>query len=289
MEFYIEKLTATGPNREPSSITFKPGLNVICGASDTGKTAILKAIKFMFGGAKPFDKKKKSFDCITMSIKTLSGDVQLSRTIGKNKIDVISHIDEIESGTYDVNYDDKKGNKNPVIHKLWLKLLGCDDEPMIISTQLKERKHFTMTNILRSFYLNEDDIACPESVILPAKAPTSIPYFLSAMLYLITGNDYSNLETEDSDAVSNAKKSGMEIYAHERIQELTERKDRLEEELSAFEGIDVESEMDKEIDSLADIDKTISEERTHLMSIANRITELETQSAELELALSRNS
>ena len=63
----------------------------------------------------------------------------------------------------------------------------------------------------------------------------------------------------------------------------------LESKASAFEGIDVESEMDKEIDSLADIDKTISEERTHLMSIANRITELETQSAELELALSRNS
>ena len=55
MEFYIEKLTATGPNREPSSITFEPGLNIICGASDTGKTAILKSIKFMFGGEKPFD------------------------------------------------------------------------------------------------------------------------------------------------------------------------------------------------------------------------------------------
>ncbi len=288
MEFYIEKLTATGPNREPSSITFKPGLNVICGASDTGKTAILRSIKFMFGGAKPFDKKKKGFDCITMTIKALSGDVQLSRTIGKNKIEVVSHIDGIDSGTYDVNYDDKKGNKNPVIHKLWLKLLGCDDEPMIISTQLKEKKHFTMTNILRSFYLNEDDIASPESVILPAKAPTSIPYFLSAMLYLITGNDYSNLETEESDTVSNAKKSGMEIYAHERIQELTERKDRLEEELSAFEGIDVESEMDKEIDSLADVDKKINENRKHLLSIVHRITELETQSADLELALSRH-
>ena len=145
-----------------------------------------------------------------------------------------------------------------------------------------------MTNILRSFYLNEDDIASSESVILPAKAPTSIPYFLSAMLYLITGNDYSNLETEESDTVSNAKKSGMEIYAHERIQELTDRKDRLEEELAAFERIDVESEMDKEIDSLADVDKKISEERKHLLSIVHRITELETQSADLELALSRH-
>ena len=213
MEFYIEKLTATGPNKEPSSIVFKPGLNIICGASDTGKTAILKSIKFMFGGDKPFDKKKKGFDCITMSIKSLSGNVQLSRTIGKNSMEVVSHIDEIESGTYDVKYDDKKGNKHPVIHKLWLTLLGCDCEPMIIANQLKERKHFTMTNILRSFYLNEDDITESGSVILPFRSPTSIPLFLSAMLYLITGNDYSNLESEESDTVSNAKKSGMELYA----------------------------------------------------------------------------
>lgn len=287
MEFYIERLTATGPNREPSSIIFKPGLNIICGASDTGKTAILKSIKFMFGGDKPFDKKKKGFDCITMTIKTLSGDIQLSRTIGKNTMEVVSHVDGIESDTYDVKYDDKKGNKRPVIHKLWLTLLGSDEEPMIIANQLKERKHFTMTNILRSFYLNEDDITDPGSVILPLRSPTAVPLFLSAMLYLITGNDYSDLESEESDTVSNAKKSGMELYAHDRIQELTERKDQLEEDLAAFEGVDVEAEMDKEIDSLSDIDKKLSEQRSRLLSIVHRINELENQSAELELILSR--
>ncbi len=287
MEFYIERLTATGPNKEPSSIVFKPGLNIICGASDTGKTAILKSIKFMFGGDKPFDKKKKGFDCITMTIKTLSGDIQLSRTIGKNTMEVVSHVDGIESDTYDVKYDDKKGNKRPVIHRLWLTLLGSDEEPMIIANQLKERKHFTMTNILRSFYLNEDDITDPGSVILPLRSPTVVPLFLSAMLYLITGNDYSDLESEESDTVSNAKKSGMELYAHDRIQELTERKDQLEEDLAAFEGVDVEAEMDKEIDSLSDIDKKLSEQRSRLLSIIHRINELESQSAELELILSR--
>lgn len=288
MEFYIEKLTATGPNKEPSSITFKPGLNIICGASDTGKTAILKSIKYMFGGDKPFDKKKKGFDCITMTIKTLSGNIQLSRTIGKNTIDVVSHVDGIESDTYDVSYNDKKGNKHPVIHKLWLTLMGSDDEPMIISNQLKDRKHFTMTNILRSFYLNEDDITDPGSVILPLRSPTAVPLFLSAMLYLITGNIYSNFESEESDTVSNAKKSGMELYAHDRIQELTERKDQLEENLAAFDGIDVEQEMDKEIDSLADVDKQLTEQRSHLRSVIHKINELESQSAELELILSRH-
>lgn len=288
MEFYIEKLTATGPGKEASSIEFKPGLNIICGASDTGKTAVLKSIKFLFGGDKPFDKDKKGFNCITMVIRTLSGAITLSRYIGKNTIDVKSDIDEIQSGVYDVSYNDKKGNEHPVIHKLWLSLMGCDDEPMIICNQRKERKHFTMTNILRSFYISEDDITESASVILPLRAPASEPLFLSAMLYLFTGNEYSGLESEESDAVSNARKSGMELYAHERIQELTVRIDQLEGELATFDGIDVEYEMSKEIDSLADIDKKLSEQRSRLLAVVKQINGLDDNSVELELILSRH-
>jgi hypothetical protein len=145
-----------------------------------------------------------------------------------------------------------------------------------------------MTSILRSFYLNEDDITESGSVILPLRSPTAIPLFLATMLFLITGNDYSNLESEESDTVSNAKKSGMELYAHDRIQELTDRKDQLEEDLAAFEGIDVESEMEKDIDSLANVDKELTEQRSQLLSIVHKINELESQSAELELILSRH-
>lgn len=287
MDFFIKRVTATGPNRTPSSIEFKPGLNIICGASNTGKTAILKSIKFMLGGDKPFDKNKKGFDCITMVIQTLSGEIILSRQIGKNTINVDSHVDEITSGVYDVAYNDQKGNEHPVIHKLWLTLMGCNEEPMIICNQRKERKHFTMTNILRSFYLNEDDITESESVILPLRSPTAVPLFLSAMLYLITGNDFSGLEAEESDQVSDARKSGMEKYAHDRIQELSERIDQLETDLSTFAGIDVEYEMTKEIDSLADIDNQLSEQRNRLLSVARQINELDSKSAELELVLSR--
>lgn len=48
--FSLTRLKVTGAQKKPAEIPFKPGLNVICGASDTGKTYIQECIDFMFGG-----------------------------------------------------------------------------------------------------------------------------------------------------------------------------------------------------------------------------------------------
>ncbi len=42
-----------GPNRQPADIQFAPGLNVICGASETGKSFIVESIDFMLGQEEP--------------------------------------------------------------------------------------------------------------------------------------------------------------------------------------------------------------------------------------------
>jgi hypothetical protein len=48
----IRHLTFTGPNVEPASIEFDDGLNIIYGASNTGKSFTSKAILFMLGVSK---------------------------------------------------------------------------------------------------------------------------------------------------------------------------------------------------------------------------------------------
>lgn len=83
MEFYIKEIIATGSGKTTSSVTFKPGLNIICGASDTGKSAILKSIKFLMGGKKPFGKKKNGYDTFSIILQTLQGTITISRNVGK--------------------------------------------------------------------------------------------------------------------------------------------------------------------------------------------------------------
>lgn len=49
----ILELALTGKDTSKASITFEKGLNVITGASDTGKSFILQCIDYMFGAKNP--------------------------------------------------------------------------------------------------------------------------------------------------------------------------------------------------------------------------------------------
>ena len=46
----LEQIAFVGPTRE-RIVDFSPGVNVICGASDTGKSFLAEAIDFMLGGS----------------------------------------------------------------------------------------------------------------------------------------------------------------------------------------------------------------------------------------------
>lgn len=287
MEFYIENISASGQSVTTSSVTFTPGLNIICGASDTGKSAILKCIKFLFGGDKPFGNKHMGFDTISMKITTLKGSAVLSRKIGKNIINVVSEISGLDSGDYDTRYDDKKGNKRPVIHKFWFKLLGINEEPYIISNKDGERNHLTMTSILRSFYLNENDIDHPNSIILPSSSPASISAFLSGLLYLILGDDFSEVNAQDSDKISAAKKSAIENFAHKRIQVLSNKREQIKQTLSSFENINVEQELKVTLDKLTDTEKSLSEAIIKRNIILQELHDYKCKFIDLELILQR--
>ncbi len=49
----IRNLYFLGPEKLPVSLEFRNGVNVICGASDTGKSFIVEALDFLLGGATP--------------------------------------------------------------------------------------------------------------------------------------------------------------------------------------------------------------------------------------------
>ena len=102
MDFYIKRITAHAyqPEREDSTVEFTRDVNLIVGASDTGKSAVLRCIKFMFGGEKPFDAKAKGFNKVTMVLETMRGEITLTRFIGQNRIKVESDVPGVPVGEY---------------------------------------------------------------------------------------------------------------------------------------------------------------------------------------------
>lgn len=279
MSFYITKVTATGIEKTPAIVTFNKGLNIICGVSDSGKTCVLKCIQFAMGVIKkPFEKEQTGYDSVRLDIMTPDGPIHLSRKLGRNIVNVGTDIDFICSGDYDIEYK-KDGNKHPVLNELWLKLMSINELPMIISNQDFSRQRLKWNTIMRLFWLKEHEIENPKSLLLPS-SPTQTPYFLASLLFLLTGNDFPNAEEQDKDEISKAKRDAVRQFVNGRIIQMSKKREELQEALSAFGDLDVESEMQKLIDNLSETEESIAaatEESKDLLSTLLSFKEMEAE------------
>lgn len=72
----LKSLAFHGPVRVAAVIEFGPGLNVIYGASDTGKSFIVNTIDFMLGGKGPLRDipERVGYDQILLAVETLDGE-----------------------------------------------------------------------------------------------------------------------------------------------------------------------------------------------------------------------
>ena len=279
MAFYITKVTATGTSKPPATVTFNKGLNIICGVSDSGKTCALKGIQFAMGVIKnPFEKEQTGYDGVSLDIMTPEGFIHLSRTVGRNIVNVVTEIGSIDGGDYDIDYK-KDGNKNPVLNELWLKLIGIKELPMIISTQDFARQRLKWNTLMRLFWLKEQDIENPKSILLPS-VPNQYPYFFACLLYLLTANDYPNAEEQDKAEVSKAKKEAVRQFVNGRISHMSKKREELQKALSAYSYLDVEEEMQKLIDNLSETEAAIAAATEESKDLLGTLLDLKENEAE---------
>lgn len=168
-DFYIMRVTAKGNGKSDSIIDFHPGLNIIQGRSNTGKTCIIKCIDFCFGSkAKPFDE-CLGYDTIELSIHTGKGDISITRTFGKNQVDVVTNVPGFENGKYDLNPTNKK-EPLPILSDLLLSSIGIEGEHFVIKNKNFEKKRLTWRTFLHVLLFHVNDIAKESSIIEPEQA-----------------------------------------------------------------------------------------------------------------------
>lgn len=279
MAFYISKVTATGIGKSPAIVTFDKGLNIICGVSDSGKTCVLKCIQFAMGVIeKPFEKEQTGYDSVSLDINAPEGTIHLSRMVGKNIVNVVSQINSIDGGDYDVKYK-SNGNKNPVLNELWLKLIGIKKLPMIIKNQDFARQRLSWKTLMGLFWLKEQEIENPKSVLLPS-SPTQNPYFFASLLYLLTGNEFPDMEEHDKDEISKAKKDAVRQFVNGRISQMSKKREELQKALSAYSDLDVEDEMQKLIDNLSETEAAIAAATEESKDLLSTLLDLKEKEAE---------
>src|SRR5690349_13107384 len=97
----LSGLTFTGKDKQPTAVSFKPELNVLWGASNTGKSFTVKTVDFMLGGgsALPEITEREGYDRAWLSL-TLpkSGDMTFMRALSGGAFEVLpGHVLEADA------------------------------------------------------------------------------------------------------------------------------------------------------------------------------------------------
>lgn len=286
--FYIKKVIAKSAAKGDASVSFGKGLTIIQGRSDSGKTCVANCIDFVFGGSvdKPF-KETAKYDGVTTIVapNDAEGEVILSRTVGKNQVDVSSTVSGIDSGTYDVNY--RRGAKNPPLNEVWLKLIGIQQETMIVTNARFETKRLTWRNLLRVFYLDEGRVDDANSIVEPKHRYMENTLFLSALLYLITGRTFTETDAQEKKEIKKARRKAVTDYVNGKIQNAASRKEQLEKDLQIFDGADVEEQMAQATAALQATQRKIDLALAESQKLLASILDAEERAAECDVLINR--
>ncbi|MGV3103850.1 AAA family ATPase [Rothia sp. 32237D007AR] len=231
--FWISSVTVAGhPFKPDSSIKFSPGLNIICGPSNSGKSWVLDCIDYAFGkeASKFALDEKNRYTEVILNLSTSEGHIGLRRPIGKgnSNVEVTSTHHGIDSGIYKSRHT--KGHQS--VDSILLRLIGYEnpEKLKVISSRDFKTKAFTWRTFWPAFYADKDRIPSKSSVLLPTQA-TSIPAAKCALASLVTGRDYAAWAREESTDTRKLKNNAVIEYLEQQPEKITARIESIEQAL----------------------------------------------------------
>ena len=270
--FYIKELILSGPGKESAIVNFTDRLNLITGPSNTGKSWIPDCINYALGaGSLRMD--EDGYTHIRMTLSNKGGDISIRREIGKNDMDITSSRQDIESGTYsaDTQADNYFG---PVV----LKMMNINQHYDIVKNSLFVRQQLTLRTFMFLCLAEQTPIQKMESIILPDQN-TLKTAAKSAMLLLMTGNDFSDEDPKEARATKEARRKAVIEYINTQLQSLAQKKDELEkrDELSPQEATKIKEKIQDLAGQISIAEDEISNYLGKSRELMHQIYELNSQ------------
>jgi DNA repair ATPase RecN len=196
--FHIRALTFHGPGRTPAGVTFGAGLNVVFGASNTGKSFIVDAIDFMLGGRGPLRDipERVGYDRILLAIETLDGQTfTLSRSTAGGSFSLFDGIytDTLPDGPGTILADQHNDRRDDNVSAFLLSKLD------LLHRKIRRNKRgdvqsLSFRNLARLVIVNEEEIIQQRSPLSDGNYVADTPNSAVFKL-LLTGVDDSALVT----------------------------------------------------------------------------------------------
>lgn len=220
-------LTFTGSSTEPAELQFDEGLNIIYGASNTGKSFTSKAVLFMLGVSKslPETEEIAAYEAVWMGI-TLPDktNITLYRSAQGGHFKcyegLVRNADS-EGGTVLRQQHDSK--RTDTVSHLLLKAMGLTSK-RIVRDGNGAKDTLSIYRLSPYAVVSEQDIIAERSPILVSGRPSERTFEQNLFKLLLTGVD-------DSEAVTVPKLSERKAAKAAKIELVDELIDQLDTEL----------------------------------------------------------
>lgn len=189
------------PYKPPALVEFREGLNVVRGASDTGKSFLVEAIDFLLGAKVTRNRnplrdipQRDGYDRARLILKARENDFfTLQRSTNGGNFSLFE-------GSWLTNEPDVEARSLSAVHEhgnheslstYLLSLIGLENK-YVQKNQRGESKSLSFRNLARLVLVQENDITKQESPILSGR-PTDATVEYSVFKLLLTGIDASAL------------------------------------------------------------------------------------------------
>lgn len=198
----LKSLTVTNSTLPAAELSFRPGLNLIIGASDTGKTYVFEIIDFMMGAKEGLRAIPEStgYERVTMTVEPSIGAVfSLRRAIGGGDFQLIEFgngLDQIATATRNLSPTHSADPQHSLSAYL-LDLIGIGNRQIRKDAQ-GGKKALSFRHVAHLTLINEERIIQQSSPIHTPNAFTERTAEANAFSYFITGQDDSAIIPQES-------------------------------------------------------------------------------------------
>ena len=267
MGICIKKIEICGNGKEPSSIEFSEGLNIITGPSNCGKTLIYKCIDYCLGADNNPLLDYEGYDLVELTLLHNGKEIILSRSSNAKTVYIKSNDTNISTKEYSIDSKSFENSLNSVI----LKLIGINERHEIVKNVKYDKQELTWRSFYHLFFLDEYRIISDSSPFLKNNIYTNTA-ILSILIFLLFNKDFSSTTAIDSKQIKEARQIAVKNYLNTKIQELSKKTQVLEEELENINIEEYENKINKELDVLSQIQDQLDNklnENNNLLKIIN--------------------
>jgi hypothetical protein len=255
----IRELRLIGNKKTPASVRFKPGANVISGASDTGKSYILRCIDFVLGAE---ELKKKideaaGYDFAQLEFEDADGNsLTLVRKLGGGDVAVHhTKIDNIQGDGTVVVWKRTGKSTAPDVTSVVLPFANMQ-EARLLASKKSPPIRLTLRTLLPAFLVDEGSIIAERSPIY-----SDVGFDNAArkrmFSYLLTGKDDSGIIVAERREIVQAEARAKIALISDLLQPLEARLTRGE----PFKDGEQELTIDRADEAIERLTSSLAEDR----------------------------